>query len=1393
MSQRGAPAAYRGYRLQALYTLKRILASGSNKTLVFHLEGKEDLDIEEDGQLLEAIQVKSYDNLVLSDLSPDKPYSFFRRALDLLRSTNPPQIKLVNFGSIGEEMRLAWEGGGEFKERIADKLRDYGYIKEDIQSLFENIELIELADEYAEAEVYDQLQRLLTGIDPFNAFDLLHYWLYIQSEKRSIVTYSDLIAKVQNVGKFLSERFHHHQEWFTSIQAVEDLPIDDKEKLSLRAEFYRGVSARHEHILAGLDFRREQKMAEIAEGFSRENVVIVHAASGQGKTTLAYRYLHEAYPSQWRFSIQLVENRQHALRIATALAGHANAVQAPMVVFIDVSPRDADWPELVKQLANHPYLQILVAIREEDFRRANISNAFEYVPVDLSFSIGEASLIYERARDGGQTLKQLTFQDAWHSFGGDGPLLEFVYFLTQTETLRQRLQGQVDRIRNEVREKNLSPDELHLLRLVSVATAYDTHVHIPDLLTAINVPEPSLTLELFEKEYLLRVIPGRHHISCLHPVRSKILCQLLTDPTIYPWSEMAKQVLPMVPQEEWETFILRAFLDHPESYQQIVELVKDLRPNSWTGTAAIIRSLLWAGLKEYVEENWDQVEAAQKLFGRAWYFILDLSFAGEEAPSLEGWWKSLGTLITQENQTEIERIRQSQTPKENVFQHAHAWLNTTNHRPSAPKTTRDWKMVPEVLYWSFRWGLSDRINSWITDESLSYAIERLPLFDFSELSLGLYLTNRARHSKWLEANRVGIEERLAKEYDVVALVEKENSIFLHFLTYPEEPQEGSAKAKGIAKSIHDRTVERLQLIRQLFPYYEKYGSQGYGHQITGLGFDHDDTTKTGVGKEHLPPNWPVQINGIAIGLVQYRFRPDQWDEYLSKIIETRQCLSDCFSKLPDGLARYFRQEKPFNLLKLDVFRRGEWEKCERLVSNVPLLPKAAVDPWGMAQPEGKMLVKALNLERMLPISVLDQMYKPYLDVEHKYFSSMSDFMRQCLHVAATSFGTGKLPENSPQRQLALERLTKAGVKTNFNYISTTTLSEGAASLIDYQAHFRRLFGHRVNAERLAELEKKEFQVVNEVLPLWYFFAFRPRTATAVPLRQIPVLVHSEAQRVLRNIDEGLRKIQREDATASRIQTDLKWNGLPTIWVSLDITDPTLIYAIVEKLIEAVRDSVGPVTPTDLEHFLIEERFQFIVIVPTVRGKMINSFIWPLKTIFTIASNAPIEEKLWAYIPQELPQSFMTELDISLWEANEITLANQFSAAASGLSLLLSMISRIRDMPEPKGPGLIRLETFMEARSKELSKLLQMMIDSEAKLLDIFNSLTEDDQRRRSYLAEAVKLFSGICKELLPTDNFDRQEGLDMNAVFHYAERLQTTIQSVETIKLLWIADALGCR
>ncbi len=125
--QLGAPAALKGYRVQALYTLRRILGQGEND-IQFQLEGEEDLDVLDTlGRLLELVQVKKYDSLKLSDLSPhspESPGSFFGRAVRFLGGEHQPTIKLVNFGAIGPEMRQAWAGDEAAKERIVRRLSE---------------------------------------------------------------------------------------------------------------------------------------------------------------------------------------------------------------------------------------------------------------------------------------------------------------------------------------------------------------------------------------------------------------------------------------------------------------------------------------------------------------------------------------------------------------------------------------------------------------------------------------------------------------------------------------------------------------------------------------------------------------------------------------------------------------------------------------------------------------------------------------------------------------------------------------------------------------------------------------------------------------------------------------------------------------------------------------------------------------------------------------------------------------------------------------------------------------------------------------------------------------------------------------------------------------------
>ena len=86
---------------------------------------------------------------------------------------------------------------------------------------------------------------------------------------------------------------------------------------------------------------------------------------------------------------------------------------------------------------------------------------------------------------------------------------------------------------------------------------------------------------------------------------------------------------------------MQSFVDHQEDFDQILDLINSLKPTTWTGLAGILRCLLWAGIKLYIEENWDAAVEARDFFGPGWNFILDLNFAGGEAPNIEEWWKNV--------------------------------------------------------------------------------------------------------------------------------------------------------------------------------------------------------------------------------------------------------------------------------------------------------------------------------------------------------------------------------------------------------------------------------------------------------------------------------------------------------------------------------------------------------------------------------------------------------------------------------------------------------------------------------------------------------------------------------------------------------------------------------
>jgi len=135
-----------------------------------------------------------------------------------------------------------------------------------------------------------------------------------------------------------------------------------------------------------IDVPRDRFLKEIHESFGKSSVVVLHSASGQGKTTIAYRYLKEFAPSEFRFEALRADDLSHARKMACALVGHSAAIEAPTLVFLDVKPGDPNWVEIVRELYSADGICVLVSIREEDWKRSDVKiTDSPYQEVELVF------------------------------------------------------------------------------------------------------------------------------------------------------------------------------------------------------------------------------------------------------------------------------------------------------------------------------------------------------------------------------------------------------------------------------------------------------------------------------------------------------------------------------------------------------------------------------------------------------------------------------------------------------------------------------------------------------------------------------------------------------------------------------------------------------------------------------------------------------------------------------------------------------------------------------------------------------------------------------------------------------------------------------------------------
>lgn len=1253
MSNSGAKAALKGYRLQTLYILHEILQS-SDSELIFQPEGNEDLAVYQGEKIVRAVQVKALNvPLTLSHfIEPEKTDTFIHRSLNLLNGEESPIVEIISFGEIGNELASAWSKSDNNRETNQDKIRkkliNLKISSSQVDRLLECLVLNPVAEDELSQEVSKYLSKTLTSGSIEHALSLLTSWLYVASENKTKITHEMLFEKINSIGQYFAEREAHHLEWFKSITPLENKKnIENKE---LEKEFYRGVSTRFSHIQANLDTIRQSQLTVIDNKFKNSQTVIVHGASGQGKTTLAYRYLYEYVPESWRLQINFIEDRIHAQSIALAIADQLAIFDATLYLYIDVTPRDPDWTALVKALLERPNIKILVSIREEDLARQNISNDQLGFPelVQLNLSQEEAKHIYFNLIEKGVAKPYPSFEQAWLGFGGNGSLLEYVFFLTQTESLREKLRSQVSRLRAEVRESKLEASAIKLLLAAAVATSYEARVDIKSLVKAAELNDPQGTFNLFEDEYLIRLTRDKAHIEALHPIRSKLLSEVLVDPAFSPWVDSALFVMPSIPETDLETFLLYSFVENPNEFQKLFEAIKCLNIKTWGAVAGIGRALLWFGIRHHVIENKEVINAARLFAGHdGWSLILqsDIGGAIDKDPV-----EDLLDILGKNNPIALSNaktIRKQLSDPEPIYQYLKEWLTHTSNALLEPNSSSNWSGMGEVLLWMGKFDPVNELNlNWLPSINIEKTFEDiLPL---SDLTIGLFYFSPKLYRSFININKQEITSLFQKSTNTIWLEEKQNNPTAHYII-PD------VKLNSDLITVippNEMSVARATILRKLFPDQEKYGAQGYGHQNILMDLPLDESCKN-IIKSALPLPQFVSVNSTWVNYADYIFRPDDWQEYANNILSIREQIVTGLTTLNKTLTSYFKKKKSQALIGTGKIESEYWESLSKINWQLTKLPKLAVDPWGITS-DGTLNDHKEQSKSTANYNSMQEDSKSFRKSLSDYIFPFTNFISQSHFILIFNGLIGRLPEEEHDDLYKRAKALGEPFDKHKIHLSCVNFNDAHRRLERFQHEFRMLFNELIPHQKLCQLEKKEAEKYNKAWALWYQFSHHPqkywKDSPDIRASAIITLLKSD---LLSSIKSSLSNIHHNDVTASIINECYEYQGMNALWIQVEIQDLEDMDHTFIKTIEALTKAVRPINFTDLKYFVLEDLWNHFIIIPTRNGHAISNSAWVILTASFVGMEPVIrEEKPFLYIPRPIDSKDLVHLGIKKKETEQ---------------------------------------------------------------------------------------------------------------------------------------------
>lgn len=1333
-------STYRGYRRQALYALWRLTTDEDSTIRTYRPEGAEDLAVfGSGGRLLEAVQVKDYTSpLAISDFKPASPDGFFARTHRRLREHPDCKVSLASFGPLGPELKAAIAKDGTQRTAVASKLTN----KNPTLSANEYQQVLAYLNGRVthprEAQLHEDIMRALAptiaGAHGTTALELLLFWIFDASERQRPISRSAVLAQIERVGAYLSALRDHASEWHVSVRPLTDETVSPADRDALRASYRRGAQATWEHILTDVDSVRTDRLREMHEKLQHHSAVVIRGASGQGKSSLALRYVHDYSASGLRFYVRFVDGRTHAVRIANALRNHIAALGLRALVLLDIAPSDSGWGELLKDLAEAG-ISVVVAVREEDLHRAGA--VFGDVPLGEvaldSISREEARGIYESLTRETSITPRLDFEDAWAHFTSldSGPLLEFTHIVTEGETLASKIDSQVRRLQQEASSPHSSTfteRHLRLLALASIANESECRVDLTALCASVGMDPLTRPLTILEDEYLLRATTAGTQtvVAPLHALRSQAIVRALLHDCPENWIDLAIQCFPLIVDADVERFLLNAFSRRPEHSKALESYLHTFAPRTWTHAVAIGRALLWEGVNRYEDENHAALASAVSEFGGAWWLTCDLNLASDSraADLLR---TTLGEIF---KKNEADLPTTLLTDKARAFEPFVRWVSSVSAPASTPRSNSDWVALGDLAFWIGRRRIDGPVANAIRDCVPTSIPDQLSIQDLSHFVSGRYAIGDPDFVAWMRRWASSLSSQFVRDTGSLAVVETDDAVTVLFPVAIAEDDASSAEHD--LHDFHAQALKRINLLRHLFPDKATIGSEGIGADVLSTLLPSDETVKA-IPAENLPLTREIQMNVTFRNLVSYRFlRASSWHAYSDMVFSFRRAACDALHGLYRGWGRFLERQK----IEAADFRRMPGPELTRLeASRIQMFPKSAVDEWGFVSEDNQDSGSRMDSEAQLRTQIWGSIrrFAAWQKLWQEYEPCISTVGQRVLdtslvHLARKNYSETDQSDSQSGRQLLVN------------------LASAWKALIGVQAEFRRWFAKYIPDARLAELEQHERATFSHLWPVAYAVVHSPQGGRSSAASRLEAELRAHRREFLRALKQEVVAALGQPGRADVREGPYSVSDKNCLLVICDhnglATADTLQAEVVRAAWRATRFREWHA----LESTPLQMEWSHILIVHTLKGKAVSGSGAFVSTAVLFGSETEINVQPYHFITVPVD---LAVLGIGTWESPVIAAALTFQARVALFTLAMLRFWSIAQATIKHGLGEATLEAPLATYSRDISNLRRRAVGAYEDLLNLLQ--TWPDPSARGGTDDCVARLKEASKPVLMLD------------------------------------------